>query len=251
MLAHDLDFAGFMAGFARDVVGNRLSLGAGVAESQIRTDEDSTELDGESVFGGAYLTVPAGAATITGGLIAGVESFDSQRHVLDNLARAEVATARMDSQFISASDAAELGAFRFGALEMRPSLMVAYTLSAIDGYTEEGTTNANLTVNSRTAQTLTSRAQLETVRVLGPAEIAYRFGIDGRFGDEEDFTATIGNQTRDFSFEGDNAVLGGFLGAKASFAPSEALQIVGDVEYGFADEEEEILSASLNVTFDF
>ncbi len=251
VLAHDHRFAGALAGYNLDLGGNRLGLVAGFSSSQIETDEDSTSIDSESVFAGAYLTRPVGNVALTAGLLAGVESHDSDRDVLDNLVGAETATATFDSQFISASVAAELVAFTLGALELRPSAIAAYTVSSFDGYTEEGTTNANLQFDSRTAQTLTTRAQLETVTALANVDLAYRFGVDGRFSNDDDIAITLADQSQDFAAGDSDTVLGGFLGAQARFAPADGLQLIGDVEYGFADGEEQTLSASLNVSFAF
>lgn len=213
--------------------------------------EDAKVLAYSHRFAGAYLTRPLGNIALTAGPIAGVESHDSTRDVLDNLEGVETATATFDSQFISASVAAEMAAFTLGALELRPSAMTAYTVSSIDGYTEEGTTNANLQFDSRTAQTLTTRAQLETVTALANVDLAYRFGVDGRFGNEDDIAITFDGQSQDFAAGDSDAVLVGFLGAQARFAPADGLHLVGDVEYGFADGEEQTFGASLNVSFAF
>lgn len=251
VLAHDHRFAGALAGYNLDLGANRLGIVAGVSSSQIETDEDSTSVDSEGFFAGAYLTRPFGNVALTAGLIAGVESHDSERDVLDNLAGEETATASFDSQFISATVTAEMGAFTLGALELRPSAMAAYTVSSIDGYTEEDTTNANLRVDSRTAQTLTTRAQLETVTALANVDLAYRFGIDGRFSNEDDIAINLADQSQNFAAGDSETVLGGFLGGQARFAPADGLQLIGDVEYGFADGEEQTLGASLNVSFAF
>lgn len=250
-LAYDTGFAGIMAGYETDLGANRFGFVGGVSLGQTSTEIDATEIATESVFGGAYLKTALGAFDLTTSLLAGVEQHESDRIVADNLAGFETANATIDGSFVSAGAQVAGTAFTFGALSLRPSFSAAYTLASYDRYTEEGTTNANLEVESRTTQSLNARAQLESVSQVDGIETAFRFGIKGRATDADDIAVTLNDVSQSFTETDTDAVLGGFVGARAVFSESDAMRVTGDVEYGFADGGEDTVAAGLQVSFRF
>ncbi|MCF2873035.1 autotransporter domain-containing protein [Octadecabacter sp. G9-8] len=250
-LAYDHSLAGVMAGYDTTVGGNRLGFVGGVSNSQITTESDASDITTESLFGGAYLGTRLGQLDVTASLLAGVDSYDSERLVLDNIAGFEAATGQFDGSFVSAGVQVTAGSFTLGGVQVQPSALATYTATSFDAYTEEGTTNANLDIDSRTAQTLTARGQLEATADLYGIDVAYRVGIDGRFSSEDDITLSLGDESQSFAAADSDTVLGGFLGARATFVQADQLRLTGDVEYGFAEGGDQFLAASLNVSFSF
>ena len=250
-LAYDTGGAGLMAGYETDLGANRLGVVGGVSAGKTATDIDATEISSTSMFGGAYLGRALGGFELTSSLLLGIERHESDRLVADNLAGFETADGDIDSSFVSAGVQAVGRDFTLGALALRPSVSATYTFASYDGYTETGTTSANLEVDSRTTQSLNARAQLETISMVGAVETAFRFGIDGRATDADDITITLNDASQSFAETDSDAVLGGFLGARAVFLETDALQMTGDAEYGFGEGGEDTVSAGLNISFTF
>lgn len=250
-LAYRSGFAGVMAGYETGLGGSRLGFVGGVSTGETATDIASVEITSQSVFGGAYLGTSLGSIDLTSSLLAGIESHDSDRLVADNVAGFETATATIDSSFVSAGLQAKGGGFSLGGTQFVPSASANYTFASYEGYSETGTTNANLDVGSRTAQSLNGRVQLETLSTMGALETAFRFGIDGRVTDAEDVTITLGDDTQSFAETDSDTTFGGFLGARAVFAQTDAMQVSGDVEFGFGQEGENAVTGGLNVSFSF
>lgn len=250
-LAYDTGLAGVMAGYETGLGGNRFGFVGGLSAGETETDIDATEITSTSLFGGAYLASTLGAFDLTSSLLLGVEQHDSARTVVDNLAGVETADAEIDSSFVSAALQVSGAGFTLGGVQLRPSASANYTFASYDGYTEDGTTNANLQVDSRTVQSLNARAQLETVSMFDGVETAFRFGIDGRASDADDVTLTLNGQNQSFAETDADAVIGGFLGARAVFSQTDALRVTGDAEYGFGEGGEDTVSAGLNVSFNF
>ncbi|PJI84984.1 hypothetical protein BC777_2978 [Yoonia maricola] len=250
--AHDHSFAGLLAGYETTLSGYRTGIVAGVAASEMTTETDTTQIDSESAFGGLYLGMSRGGIDLTASLLAGQDRHETERGLFDSTTGTfETATGSFDSNFVSAGLTVAGQAFDLGGLNVKPSGMASYTVNAIDGYTETGTTQSNLTFDDRIAQTLSMRGQLETFTNLGPADISFRAGIDGRFSDEDDIGISIGADSASFAATNSTSFLGGFVGARTTFAQSDSLTLAGDVEYGFADGQESTVAASLNVSFSF
>lgn len=250
-LAHRTGFAGVMAGYETDFGGRRLGFVGGVSAGETATDIDATQITTQSLFGGAYLATKIGGLDLTSSLLAGVENHDSDRLVADNVAGFETANATIDGSFVSAGLQVAGGGFAMGGIEFLPSARANYTLASYDAYTETGTTNANLEVAGRTAQSLNARAQLETVSSVGAFETAFRFGIEGRTTDAEDVTITLGDGSQRFPETDSDTHVGGFLGARALFSQTDAVQVTGDMEFGFAQGGENTVTSGLNVSFSF
>ncbi len=250
-LAYSHDFAGVMAGYDRDISLGRVGFVGGVATGEIATDIASQNTTSESLFAGAYLNQTVGRFDLTSSLMAGVNSYDSERLVFDNLLGEETATASFDSQFVSASVNAKAQAFMLGNVALVPSVTATYTATSFDAYTEDGTTNANLEIGSRTAQALSGRAQLASRYLLGNVDTQFRGGIDARASSEDDITATLDGTTVDFATADSDSFVGGFVGARAVFSQSEAFSVVGDVEVQFGERETRAVAAGLNVSFSF
>lgn len=250
-LAYSHNFAGLIAGYDRDTSAGRVGFVGGVSAGHIETDADSQDTDTESLFAGAYLNRSFDQVHLTGSVLAGVGSYDSDRLVIDNLAGFETATARFDSQFVSASVNAATQAFMLGNVALTPSVTATYTAVNFDGYTEDGTTSANLEVDDRSAQTLKGRAELTTRYLLGSVDTAFRGGIDARTSFEDDISATLDGITADFDVSDSDNYLGGFVGTRAVFSQSAQFSVVGDLEYQFGENETDAVAAGLNVSFSF
>ncbi|MEL6681881.1 MAG: autotransporter domain-containing protein [Pseudomonadota bacterium] len=250
-LAYDTGLAGVMAGYETDLGVNQVGFVGGLSAGNTTTDIDATDISSTSLLGGAYLASTFGAFDLTSSLLLGVEQHQSDRTVVDNLAGIETAEADIDSRFLSAGLQVSGADFTLGTVALRPSISTTYTLANYDSYTETGTTNANLEVDGRTTQTLSARAQLETVSTVGTLETAFRFGIDGRATQADDITLTLDEVSQSFAETDSDRVFGGFVGARAVFSQTDTLQVTGDIEYGFAEGNEDTLAAGLNVSFAF
>ncbi len=248
---YDHEFAGLLAGYETLLGGNRIGFVGGVTNGEITTDNASTQLETEAVFGGAYLATTVGNFALTTSLLAGQQRNDSTRLVIDNIAGEETATGDFDSSFVSAGVDVAMQDIALGRLTLRPSAMASYTRASIEEYTESGTTNSNLTFDDRITQSLHARAQLETIADVGPVAVAFRAGIDGRMSDDDDIAISLGDGSLRLDSVGSDTIVGGFIGAHASFAQSDFYALDGDIEYGLADGEESTLSASLTVSFSF
>ncbi|MEJ8560834.1 autotransporter domain-containing protein [Yoonia sp. GPGPB17] len=243
-LAYRTSLAGAMAGYETDMGSNRVGFVGGVSAGKTETDDDSVDIKTQSIFGGAYIGTSLGGIDLTSSLLAGFESHDGDRIVADNLAGFETANATIDGRFVTAGLQARGAGFDLGGARFTPSFSANYTFASYDGYSETGTTNANLDVDSRTAQNLHARAQLETFSTIGAFETAFRFGIDGRATDAEDATISLGEDSQSFAETDSDTGLGGFFGAQALLSETDSLQVVGDFEFGFADGGERAVSAT-------
>ncbi|MDX8348354.1 autotransporter domain-containing protein [Cognatiyoonia sp. IB215446] len=250
-LAYDHDFAGLLAGYDRDFGGTRFGFVGGVAQGEIATDEASQDIETESVFAGVYANRQVGAFDLTGSVLAGAETHESERLVIDALEGEETATASFDSRFVSASVNATARSFTLGDVAVIPSVQATYTAAEFDGYTEEGTTNANLEVGSRNAQTLSGRAQLATYVAMGALQTELRAGIDARASFEDDISLTLNGTTLDVEASDSDRLIGGFFGAQSQLFTTGGLNVTGDVEYQFGERETDALSAALTVSFSF
>ncbi len=245
------DYLGVLAGYEQDLGSNRVGFVGGIASGELVTDEAGFDMTSQSVFAGLYLNRLSGTANLTGSLIAGVERYDNERQVIDNLAGEETATATIDNSFVSAAMEATGQPIMLGATALHPSAAVTYTASFFEGYTETGTTNANLQVDDRTAQTLTGRWQLATHYVIGAVDTEFRGGIDGRLSFEDDITISLNDSSIDITPTDSDRFANGFMGIRATFAQSGNLRLMGDVEYQFGQNEEEAVAAGLNISFSF
>ncbi|WP_350197581.1 autotransporter outer membrane beta-barrel domain-containing protein [Roseibium album] len=249
-------FGGVMGGYERAVGFGRFGVVGGASVNEMETqDFDSTTLDGQSIFAGAYYNTLVGPATLITGLLAGFESNDSERILVDNLNGRQTARGTIDSTFVSASMGLAGTGWALGSsgLTLQPSGLVNYTASFQNDYTEKGAARGNLSVDSRTSQQLSARVQMALgYTVFTGLQAILRTGVDSRTSFEDDIDATLEGQSLTLGGDDINEnFIGGFVGLGAAFAPTDRFSVSGDVEYQFGQDDTETFSAGINVNFTF
>ena len=231
-LSHVHDYQGLVFGAEQvDPSGQqRLGVLFGYADADIRTDLRSLELDTGSLFGGVYGRFSRQALAINLGLNLGYESHDNRRYIpqLQQVAEADYHSVFVNP-WLSLSRAWPL---REG-LELRPALMLNYSVARYDGYEERGGQGFALAVAGRTAHNLSTRLQLAGVRTEPDTghELGLRLGVEGRLAGGGHFEGRLGGSSFDYSDAEDRSAQAVFIGLDGRHALSEALTLQLDVEY--------------------
>ena len=231
-LSHVHDYQGLVFGAEQvDPSGQqRLGVLFGYADADIRTDLRSLELDTGSLFGGVYGRFSRQALAINLGLNLGYESHDNRRYIpqLQQVAEADYRSIFVNP-WLSLSRAWPL---REG-LELRPALMLNYSVARYDGYEERGGQGFALAVAGRTAHNLSTRLQLAGVRTEPDTghELGLRLGVEGRLAGGGHFEGRLGGSSFDYSDAEDRSAQAVFIGLDGRHALSEALTLQLDVEY--------------------
>ena len=231
-LSHVHDYQGLVFGAEQvDPSGQqRLGVLFGYADADIRTDLRSLELDTGSLFGGVYGRFSRQALAINLGLNLGYESHDNRRYIpqLQQVAEADYHSIFVNP-WLSLSRAWPL---REG-LELRPALMLNYSVARYDGYEERGGQGFALAVAGRTAHNLSTRLQLAGVRTEPDTghELGLRLGVEGRLAGGGHFEGRLGGSSFDYSDAEDRSAQAVFIGLDGRHALSEALTLQLDVEY--------------------
>ena len=249
MQASEHDYQGLVVGYERDLARNRIGLLVGAASSDSKSSSQARDTD--SVFLGAYGHRSLGKAQLTASLLLGWEEHDSQRQVVDNLNGIETARSRTDSLFISPSLTLGSTYTIRPDLELRPSATLGYSVGRYDGYTETGTTQANLTVGSRSVDVTSSRLQLEGAKRFPIGEINLRAGVQSRHSNADDIKASLAGSNFQYSAASDDKVSGSFIGAGVSLSLANKLELVADVEAGEMSGDEEYLSGQVTLQYRF
>ena len=231
-LSHVHDYQGLVFGAEQVDPGGQQRLGVlfGYADADIRTDLRSLELDTGSLFGGVYGRFSRQALAINLGLNLGYESHDNRRYIpqLQQVAEADYHSIFVNP-WLSLSRAWPL---REG-LELRPALMLNYSVARYDGYEERGGQGFALAVAGRTAHNLSTRLQLAGVRTEPDTghELGLRLGVEGRLAGGSHFEGRLGGSSFDYSDAEDRSAQTVFIGLDGRHALSEALTLQVDVEY--------------------
>ncbi len=249
MLGFAHRYAGLMGGYEQTYHGDRVGLVAGVANGN--TNSPSTGMNSDSVFAGLYRHTRLNEFNLTGSLVAGVERHTSQRTVLDNLNGYESARGSTTSYYLSPSVSISRSYAVAPVWTVRPSAVLGYSVGWYAGYTESGTTSANLTLGARTVQALTGRAQLELARQTGWGEVNMRAGLQMRQTSQATVQGSVGGSDFRFSAVGSNNVNGGYVGLGVRQALREQLSLVADVEYGQLSGKETQVSARATLQYVF
>ena len=248
--AYDHDYRGFVVGYELDhAPQDRVGLLAGVASSDSKSS--SQVRDTNSVFIGAYGHRSLGIANLTASLLLGWEDHDNQRQVVDNLNGVETARSRTDSLFISPSLTLSSAYAIRPDFELRPSATLSYSAGRYDGYTESGTTQANLQVGSRTVAATSARLQLEGAKQIKGGEVNLRAGMQSRHTNADDVQASLAGSNFQFAAASANQVSGGFVGMGLSLRLNNRLDLTADLEAGKMSGDEKYLSGQLTLQYWF
>lgn len=240
-LAFDSRHKGINFGYEWDVNETRVGLVGGIVNAETESQTASFETEIDSYYIGAYSHLKLGMLNLTTSLIGGFSESDNKRVVIDNVNGAEVAESDVNSTFIS--PAISLGA-AFKAtktIELRPSFNANYSMAWMDGYKESGTTNADLTVDKRSVEVLTARAQLGTAFKMSEAsELELRVGANSRNGSSDNVDASVAGNAFSYGNVGDESVTGAFVGVNLLVATKDNLRLLADVELGGNSDEDSV-----------
>lgn len=242
-------YAGLIGGYEQPYHGDRVGIVAGIANGN--TSSAMTSLKSDSVFAGLYRHTQQGEFKLTGSLVAGVESHTSRRTVLNNLLGYETASGTTTSYYLSPSVSVARSYAVSPDWVLRPSAVLGYSVGWYGGYTESGTTNANLSLSSRTVQSVTGRAQLEMARQMDWGEASVRAGVQTRQTSQGAIQGTVGGSDFRFGAVGSKNVVGGFVGLGMRQALRDRLSLIADVEYGQLSGKETQISAQVTLQYVF
>jgi hypothetical protein len=248
-LGYDYDHAGVNVGYEWDVTETRFGLMGGFVKSDTDTEASSFSSEANNFYVGAYGNRKFGGVSMTGSLITGYSDFDNERRVNDNLTGVETATSDFDSFFVSPSVTLASAYTLKDHWEFRPSTNLSYSMAWLDGYSEIGTSNSNLTVDDRTARALNVRAQLAAAYLISArSELELRLGLNSRNTDDDDTNVSIGGSQFKFASAGDENVTGGFAGASFRIFNQNNLTLVADLEVG-GNSDEDYVAGNLNLEY--
>lgn len=249
MLGLDTRVSGAMGGYEQDYGNGRIGFMAGVARGS--ADTDATRQESDTFFAGVYGHAFLDWANLSASLIVGTESWDQNRLVLDNVNGYETARSNTDSLFISPSLSLSQAYTLTPTNELRPSATVSYSRGRYDGYSETGTTNANMTVGGRTVQALSGRIQGELVHAVDAGEVSLRMGLQARRTDSEAIKMSVGGDSLRFDAMGDKSAKGAYIGAGANLNIGKRLNLLAGLEVGRMSGGEKQLSGQLTLQYPF
>lgn len=249
MLPYDSRLGGVVVGYEQDFGKSRAGVLVGTATGS--TETTMTDTDTDSVFLGVYTHFFLGPVNLTASLIGGNEAHDTNRQMLDNLLGYQTATSNTDSYFISPSLTLGSSYTLTPEVTLRPSATVTYSTGSYDGYDESGTTNANLLMDSRTVQALSTRMQLEIAQRVAAGEVSLRAGIQTRHTDSGTIEMHLGGSDFRFNAAGDENVAGGFFGGGTNLLLSDRLSLVADAEFSRMSGDETQVAGQVTLQYRF
>ncbi|MEW6647452.1 MAG: autotransporter domain-containing protein [Pseudomonadota bacterium] len=249
MLALDTQLLGLVGGYERDWRSGRIGIMVGAAGSS--ADTDTLKQDSNTFFAGLYGQAFLGWANLGASLIVGGESQKQKRTVLDTVNGYETARSDTNGLFVSPSLTLSRAYTVNSTNELRPSMTLSYSVARYDGYTESGTTSANMTVDSRTVEAVSARLQGEWVNTTDAGEVSVRLGIQSRSTDGSAIKMNLAGSSLRFDAMGDTHAVGGYLGFGANLNIGKQLHLLADVEAGRLSGGEEQLAGQLTLQYPF
>ena len=244
-LGYDHDYVGFTGGYEVSFYKARIGLLGGFVKTNIKTTGDafgrlrSIETNTDSFFAGAYSQYFLGNINLTTTLMAGYEDHDNDREVVDNLNGFETAQADFSSFFISPSLTLSSAYVLDEYFELRPSTTLAYSGGWYEDYAESGTTRSDLVIDDRDAHALTGQLQLAAAySPYEDNELELRAGAKARYTDNDNIDVSLAGTNFQIPNASDNDVYGGYIGMNLRIAIKEKINLIADVEQGFASGNE-------------
>jgi len=244
-LGYDHDYVGFTGGYEVSFYKARIGLLGGFVKTNIKTTGDkfgrlrSIDTDTDSFFAGAYSQYFLGNINLTTALMAGYEDHNNDRAVVDNLNGFETAQADFGSFFISPSMTLSSAYVLDKYFELRPSATFAYSGGWYEDYAESGTTRSDLVIDDRDVHALTG--QLQLAAAYSPFEdnaLELRAGAKARYTDDDNIDVSLAGTNFQIPNASDNTVYGGYIGMNLRIAIKEKINLIADVEQGFASGNE-------------
>jgi hypothetical protein len=251
MSAYKYSYSGFVAGYERELDSvTRAGFLGGVATGQVNSSSQRNSTD--SLYAGVYADRLIGQDFKLGAsLVGGQGSNSNQRDVLDNENGMQTARAQSKNYFISPSfNVSGVQALPSG-WELRPAAQLVYSLGVYEGYTESGTTGANMQVSNRRVQAQLGRMQLEGARKSEQGEWSLRAGWQQRRTWGEAVTMSIDGYSLRFNAAGSQLASGPYIGTGAQYQLKDRLHVLGDIEYARFDGSENLLTGRVSLQYLF
>jgi len=252
MSAYKYNYAGFVAGYERELdSATRAGFLGGVAMGQVNSSSQRNSSD--SIYGGVHADrlVWQDRLKLGASLVGGLGSNSNRRDVLDNVAGMQTASAQSRNYFISPSlNVSDVHTLSSG-WELRPAAQMVYSLGFYEGYTESGTTNANMQVSSRRVQALLGRMQIEGARKNEQGEWSLRTGWQQRRTWGEAVSMSIAGYALSFNAAGSQLASGPYIGTGVQYRLKERLNVLGDIEYARFDGNESLIAGRVSLQYLF
>ncbi len=195
--------------------GQRVGLLGGFGRDMIETSEvTSIEDSANHAFVGVYGRQPMGRLSLDGSVLLGYANHHGKR-LMQGMAGNEIAYGDYNSVYINPSLALGWSRDLGDVLEFRPSVQLSYTYGYYNGYTESGTTNSNISFNSRSVDILDGHLELALARSFSDAqgEIELRGGATFTHYGEDSVGARLGGGAlTSYRVPGDETIPGGYAG---------------------------------------
>ena len=179
----DQNYGGFV--FGRSILKTDTSYGgfAGASYSHLGVDNDTHEIDAQSVFAGLYGAKDFDGTLVSMSSVLGITSFDWEREVANNLVPGGLETARADYNGLFTSSS--LTASRMLNERTQISAGGYYAGLYVEDYSESGSA-ANLNVSDRNVHVASLRAEAKFTAVeketdTGIFKAQVWTGVDGTF----------------------------------------------------------------------
>jgi len=202
----------------------------GAAKVDLTVDDEAQEIDSKNVWGGAYLGAELGGYFIDVAALAGWQTNESVRRMVDNTfwPGFDYAEASYDGFFVS-PQARVSKDWEFAGRPLISTLTLRYAGLFLDEYEEEGS-NADLAVESRDVHLLTARGEIMWPIPLPFAsdglQLAVMGGGDARYTFGDEVSAVLLGQNINFDPDDRSVTWSSFGGGKLSFTtPSEFLTL--------------------------
>jgi autotransporter-like protein len=208
----------------------RVGAFAGAAKAELSVDDEAQEIDTDNFWGGAYVGGELGDYQLELAALAGWQSNDSVRRMVDNTVSGGVdyANANYDGFFVSPQASISRN-WNFAGQPINSTLTLRYSGLFLEDYEEEGS-NADLTVEARDVHLLTARGEIARLFVLphmpeglqlvavGGGDVRYTFG--------DEVAAVLLDQNISFDPDDRSITLSGFGGGKLMYSsPSDFLTL--------------------------
>jgi outer membrane autotransporter protein len=237
--AHDHDFGVVLTGYDRALsAATRLGVLVGYADGEARSRNDVFATDMQGAFGGLYADYASGALFADLSFVGGQMTGERSRLVANNLGAGGLETASAQEHGTFIATALTLGTTEaIDGLRLTPSMRARYAGLFLDGYDETGS-NANMSVDGRTAHLFELRGQLaldlvEAQESGGMLKITLRAGADGTFNWGGRVNATLLGEDIAFAPGTEDRLARGFLGADLAFVLTSGIQVKASVEVGY------------------
>ena len=253
-LGYDHNYVGFTGGYELSFRKARMGILGGFDKSKVKTKGDafgrlrSIDTDSDGFFAGAYSQYFLGKINLTTTLMAGYEDHNNDRAVVDNLNGFETAQADFGSFFVSPSLTLSSAYVLDKYFELRPSATLAYSGGLYEDYAESGTTRSDLVIDNRDVHALTGQLQLAAAySPYEESELELRVGAKTRYSDNDNIDVSLAGTNFQIPNASDNSVHGGYVGMNLRTAVKEKINLVANIEQGFASGNESETTAMLKI----